>query len=136
MITKPLQYPLRENAAETLKAASGRRLADVTVESAQAGDLSMADLQVSADTLRAQAEVARQAGYPQQASNLIRAAELTAVPNAEVLRMYNTLRPGRAIHAELVALADLLEQHYQAPECAHMVREAAAIYQTRGLLQK
>lgn len=136
MTTKFLQYPLSENAAETLNAASGRRLADVTAESARAGELSMADVQISADTLRAQAEVARQAGYPQQASNLIRAAELTAVPNAEVLRMYNTLRPGRATHAELVALAGLLEQHYQAPECARMVREAASIYQTRDLLQK
>jgi propanediol dehydratase small subunit len=96
----------------------------------------MADLQISADTLRTQAEVARQAGYPQQAANLIRAAELTAVPNAEVLRMYNTLRPGRATHAELVALADSLETQYHAPECACMVREAAAVYQTRNLLQK
>jgi propanediol dehydratase small subunit len=136
MTTKPLQYPLRENASETLTAVSGRRLADVTAESARAGDLTMADFQISADTLRVQAEVARQAGYPQQASNLIRAAELTAVPNAEVLRMYNTLRPGRATHAELVALADLLEQYYQATECARLVREAAAIYQTRDLLQK
>ena len=136
MTTNPLHYPLRENASETLQAVSGRRLADVTAEAAQAGDLSMADLQISADTLRAQAEVARQAGYPGQASNLIRAAELTAVPNTEVLRMYNTLRPGRATHAELVALADLLELQYQAPECARMVREAASIYQTRDLLQK
>lgn len=136
MRTKPPQYPLRENASETLTAVSGRRLADVTTESARAGELTMADLQISADTLRVQAEVARQAGYPQQASNLIRAAELTAVPNSEVLRMYNTLRPGRATPAELVALADSLEQHYQAPECARLVREAAAIYQTRDLLQK
>lgn len=136
MTTNFLQYPLRENASETLQAVSGRRLADVTAEAAQAGDLSMADLQISADTLRAQAEVARQAGYPGQASNLIRAAELTAVPNAEILRMYNTLRPGRATHAELLALADLLELQYQAPECAQMVREAAAIYRSRNLLQK
>ena len=136
MTTNPLHYPLRENASETLQAVSGRRLADVTAEAAQAGDLSMADLQISADTLRAQAEVARQAGYPGQASNLIRAAELTAVPNAEILRMYNMLRPGRATHAELLALADLLELRYQAPECARMVREAASIYQTRDLLQK
>jgi propanediol dehydratase small subunit len=136
MRTKPLQYPLRENSSETLPAASGRRLADVTAEAASAGDLTMADLQISAETLRAQAEVARQADYLEQASNLTRAAELTAVPNAEVLRMYNTLRPGRATHAELIALADLLEQHYQAPECARIVREAAAVYQTRDLLQK
>jgi len=136
MPKKPLNYPLSENAAESLRAASGRRLADITADAARAGNLSMADFQISAETLRAQAEVARQAGYAHQASNLMRAAELTAVPNAEVLRMYHTLRPGRATHAELVALADLLEERYHAPECARLVREAAAIYQTRGLLQK
>ena len=136
MTNQPLHYPLSEKAAESLRAASGRRLADITADAARAGNLSMADFQISAETLRAQAEVALQAGYAQQASNLMRAAELTAVPNAEVLRMYNALRPGRATHAELVALADLLEERYHAPECAHLVREAAAIYQTRGLLQK
>ncbi len=136
MTTQSLKYPLSESAAETLQAASGRRLAEINSAAARAGELSMADFQISADILRAQAEVARQAGYPQQASNLIRAAELTAVPNVEVLRMYNTLRPGRATYAELSALAELLEEHYHAPECARMVREAAAVYQTRNLVQK
>ncbi len=136
MTTQPIKYPLSESAAETLRAASGRLLSAVTAEDARAGELSMADIQVSADTLRTQAEVAREAGYPQQASNLIRAAELTAVPNTEVLRMYNTLRPGRATHDELVAMANSLETQYHAPECARMVREAATIYQTRNLLQK
>ena len=136
MTTQSLKYPLSESASETLQAASGRRLADINSAAARAGELSMADFQISADTLRAQAEVARQAGYPQQALNLIRAAELTTVPNVEVLRMYNTLRPGRATHAELSALAEWLEEHYHAPECARMVREVAAVYQTRNLLQK
>lgn len=136
MTTQAPKYPLSESAPETLRAASGRRLADVTGEAAQAGELSMADIQISADTLRAQAEVARQAGYPQQASNLNRAAELTAVPNDEVLRMYNALRPGRASHAVLTALADTLEKKYRAPECARLVREAAAVYLARDLLEK
>jgi len=136
MIKQPLKYPLSESGAETLLAASGRRIADITVEAAIASDLTMTDLQISADTLRAQAEVAHQAGYPQQASNLIRAAELTAVPNVEVLRMYNTLRPGRATYVELIELADALEIEYHAPECASMVREAATVYKTRDLLQK
>jgi len=129
-------YPLRENAADQLRAASGRRLADITSEAARVGALSMADLQISAETLRAQAEAARRAGYGQLAANLTRAAELTAVPNAEVLRMYNLLRPERATHAELLALADALEKQYQAPECARLVREAAEVYQARGLVRK
>jgi len=129
-------YPLRENAADQLRAASGRQLAEITEEAARAGELLMADFQVSADTLRAQAEVARQSGYARLAENLTRAAELTAVPNVEVLHMYNFLRPGRATHAELLALANALESQYHAPECARLVREAAEVYQARGLVQK
>ena len=128
------QYPLYENSPETIRAASGRPLAEITEQSARAGELSMADLQISAETLRAQAEVARAAGYEQLAGNLARAAELTAVPNDEVLRMYGYLRPGRATQAQLLAMAQALESQYHAPECARLVREAAEVYQARGLL--
>jgi len=131
-----LEYPLIESAGDRLRAASGRQLADITGEAAQAGELSIADLQISAETLRYQAAVARQAGYSRLAENLVRAAELTVVPNAEVLRIYERLRPGRASYAELSALADMLESQYRAPECARLVREAADVYQARGLLRK
>lgn len=131
-----LNYPLRQHAADQLRAASDRPLTDITEEAARAGELSMADFQISAGTLRAQAEVARQAGYDRLAANLTRAAELTAVPNVEVLKMYNSLRPGRATQAQLLDLANRLEAHYHAPACARLVREAAQVYQARGLLLK
>lgn len=130
------QYPLMEHGAATLQAASGRPLQDVTLPAAVAGELSAADLQVHAETLRAQADVARQAGYVQLAENLARAAELTAVPNAELLQMYAMLRPGRASAAELAALAEKLAVTYNAPLNAAWVREAAAVYQKRNLLRK
>ena len=129
------RYPLFDNVFDQLRTASGRPLSEITAEAAAAGQLSMADLQISPATLRAQAQVARAAGYPQLAENLTRAAELTAVPNQEVLRMYNLLRPGRASAAELAALAAALETVYGAPECARLVREAAAVYQARQLLK-
>jgi propanediol dehydratase small subunit len=135
MIDKSPRYPLFQNAADKIKAASGRPMAEITDEAALSGQLAMADIQISAETLRAQAQVAREAGYGQLAANLTRAAELTTVPNAEVLRMYGLLRPGRATQAELVALADALEGKYQAPECARLVREAAGVYRERGLLK-
>lgn len=128
-------YPLFDHAHDQLRTASGRPLSAITAEAAARGELSMADLQISAETLRAQAQVARQGGYPGLAANLTRAAELTAVPNAEMLRMYGLLRPGRATAAELEALAASLANDYHAPECARLVREAAAVYQTRGLLR-
>ncbi|MBX0329806.1 diol dehydratase small subunit [Oscillochloris sp. ZM17-4] len=130
------RYPLIEHAAETLRAASGRPLSEVTLETLEAGELEIADTQISAEALRAQAEVARAAGYPQLAENLGRAAELTAVPNAEVLRMYDMLRPGRASHAELLALADALEREHAALACAALVREAAEVYARRGLARR
>jgi propanediol dehydratase small subunit len=133
--TNPPQYPLGDHA-DDLQAASGRSLNDITLDAAAAGELSSADLQIKAETLRAQAAVARQAGYPQLAENLTRAAELTAVPNEELLKMYETLRPGRATHAEMLALAERLEQHYHAPVNADLVREAAQVYLARGLVKR
>jgi propanediol dehydratase small subunit len=129
------EYPLIEHAADRLRAASGRPLAEITLEAA-AEELSIADLQISAETLRVQATIARQAGYSQLAANLTRAAELTAVPNAELLRMYDLLRPGRASYDELIALADTLEKQYDAAENASLVREAASVYKSRGLLRR
>ncbi len=130
------RYPLREHAAAALRAASGRPLSELTEAALDAGELQIADTQISAATLRAQADVARRAGYAQLAENLERAAELAAVPNAEVLRMYDQLRPGRATHPELLALAAELEVTYAAHICAAFVREAAAVYLRRGLLKR
>jgi propanediol dehydratase small subunit len=82
-----------------------------------------------------QAEIAATAGYPQLAANLRRAAELTALPNDELLRAYEALRPGRSTIAEIRALADRLETEYGARETAAFVREAAEAYAARGLAQ-
>lgn len=128
-------YPLSENAPERVRAASGRPLAEITPDALQAGALGVADVQISADTLRAQAEIARQAGYTQLADNLARAAELTAVPNEELLQMYEALRPGRSTYAEMIALATRLEQTYGATETGRLAREAAEVYRRRGLLR-
>ncbi|HEY3227939.1 MAG TPA: diol dehydratase small subunit [Roseiflexaceae bacterium] len=130
------RYPLIDHAAERLRAASERPLAEITLDAAADGALSIEDLQIHADTLRAQAEIARAAGYRQLAANLTRAAELARVPNDEVLRVYELLRPGRASFAELIALAELLERRYDARETAGLVREAASVYQSRGLARR
>ncbi|MGB9606191.1 MAG: diol dehydratase small subunit, partial [Bryobacteraceae bacterium] len=72
-----------------------------------------------------QAEIARTAGRRQLAENLERAAELTRVPEEEILRIYEALRPGRATRGELEALAAALERDYQAHRTAELIREAA-----------
>lgn len=127
------RYPLMDND-EDLRAESGKRLDEITLEDAAA--LSPDDLKIRAETLRAQADIAQQAGYSQLAANLTRAAELTAVPNEELLQMYEVLRPGRGTHEQLTALAERLETVYNAVETANFVREAAAVYAARGLTRR
>lgn len=128
-----LHYPLSESLANTLHAASGKLLREITAEAAASGTLSPADLQVNATTLQQQAEIARNAGYPQLAENLLRAAELTRVPNDTLLQMYDKLRPGRASYEALIQIAETLVETYQAPQTAAFVREAARVYQERKL---
>ena len=115
------------------RALSGRPLSEITVEAAARGDLSAADLRIHPGTLRRQADVAQRHGNPQLADNLRRAAELTALGDEELLAVYEALRPGRSSRVELEAIAARLEAAH-APSCAALVREAAAVYERRGLL--
>ncbi|GIV84471.1 MAG: hypothetical protein KatS3mg052_1478 [Candidatus Roseilinea sp.] len=82
-----------------------------------------------------QAGAAQAAGFTQLAENLRRAAELTAVPKEELLRIYEALRPGRATQAELLAIAEALERDYGAQQTAAFIREAAAEYARRRLFR-
>ena len=123
-------YPLIDRHTEDLQAASGRRLSNFALD----GELAIEDLTIHADTLRAQAEIAHDAGYQQLAANLNRAAELTVVPNDYILHIYAMLRPQRATYADLQSLAKILEAEYGAHENADFIREAAEIYRVRGLL--
>jgi len=129
-------YPLMDTVGDNLVASGGRRLADVTLDAVAADALAAGDIQVSAETLAAQADIAEQAGYRALAQNLRRAAELTAVPNEELLKMYEQVRPGRSTYVELVRLADRLEGQYAAPITAAFVREAARVYRARNLLRR
>ena len=99
-----------------------------------AGEVTMADVRITPATLHAQADVARAHANPQLAANLERAAELTDVPDEELLAIYEQLRPRRATAAELEATAAGLAAR-GAVRTAALVREAAAVYARRGLLR-
>lgn len=116
------------------RALSGRPIEELTIDAAVDGSLSPADLRVHPDTLRHQAGVAEAHGNPQLGENLRRAAELTALPDDEVLEVYEALRPGRSSAAGLEAIAARIEAA-GAPLCAALVREAAEVYARRGLLR-
>ncbi len=115
-----------------VRALSGRAAADITIAAAASGQLSAADTRIHPETLRYQADVAEQHGNPELAGNLRRAAELALLPDAEVLAIYEALRPHRCTLTELDAIAARL-QDAGARRCAALVREANQVYQQRHL---
>jgi propanediol dehydratase small subunit len=115
-----------------IRALSGKPVDSLTTAAVRAGEVETADLRIHPDTLERQAVVAEQHGNPQLADNLRRAAELTRLPDEEVLAVYEALRPGRSSAAELTALAGSLAGR-GLPRCAALVSEAAEVYARRGL---
>jgi glycerol dehydratase small subunit/propanediol dehydratase small subunit len=127
-------YPLAETQPEAVIGPRGKRLADVTLESVMAGEITMEDLRITPESLRAQAEIAKDAGRPTLAENFERAAELVDVPQQVVMKVYELLRPGRARSMqELLDAAALLRDAYGARRMAAFVEEAAQAYEERGL---
>jgi propanediol dehydratase small subunit len=100
------------------------------------GELTGDDLRIAPETLQLQAQLADASDRPQLASNFRRAAEMTAIPDAEVLEMYNALRPRASSKEQLLAIAERLEGHYGAAESGVVVREAAEVYERRNLLAR
>jgi propanediol dehydratase small subunit len=125
-------YPLAESGTGEARTASGKRVEEITLEAVVRGEITPADIRISPEVLRQQAEFAEAGGNPQLAGNLRRGAELVAFSDEDLLELYESLRPGRATAAELDALADRLEAN-AAELCAAMVREARAAYVRRGL---
>jgi len=115
-----------------LRALSGRPVRELTLEALRVGEVGPADLRVHPETLRRQAAIADAHGNPQLAANLRRAAELTSLPDEEVLSMYEALRPGRSSVADLEALAGSLASR-GLPLNAALIAEAAEVYARRGL---
>ncbi len=128
-----LSYPLGAGARAEVRSATGRTVAEITLDAVVDGRVVADDVAISADTLRVQAEFAERGGNPQLGENLRRAAELVAFGDDELLHFYEMLRPGRSSARELDSLADALDER-GAQRCAALVREARAAYVRRGLI--
>jgi propanediol dehydratase small subunit len=129
------QGPGEQGAGEhgaAVRALSGRPVAEITLEAVRAGEIGLADLRIHPETLQRQAVVAQEHGNPQLAANLRRAAELTGLPDAEVMAIYEALRPGRSTVAELTELARSLAAR-GLPLTAALIAEAAEVYARRAL---
>ena len=129
----PSDYPLGTRRPDLVATPGGVPLRDVTLDAARAGALGADEMRATPETLRLQAQIARGAGRTQLAENLERAAELALVPDDLLLDAYTALRPGRATAVELEEWAVRLEG-FEATKTAAFVREAAAVYEERGLL--
>ena len=128
-------YPLSEKHSEILRSHSGKKLSEINMEQVIVGSVTAEDIRISRESLILQAEVARQAGKGQLAMNFIRSAELIEVPDDEILKMYNMLRPFRSTESELLNLIMELETKYQADLCASLIRETLEVYKKRDILK-
>jgi propanediol dehydratase small subunit len=131
---KMMQYPLGEHEKDRITSRTGKKLDELSLDEVRKGHVAPDDIKISAEMLRAQGEVADQAGNAPMKKNFERAAELTNVPDDVILRMYNKLRPNRATKTELARMAEELLEKYHAPNCAKLVLEAAEVYEKRGIL--
>jgi propanediol dehydratase small subunit len=111
-------------------------LNEITLEKVIAGQLTFDDVKIRPETLEYQAQIAESAGRYHLAGNLRRATEITRIPDARVLEIYNALRPYRSTKQELLDIAAELENKYQAKICASFVREACAVYEKRNRIKK
>ena len=127
-------YPLAKNHPDALWSKTGKAFSDITFEKLIQGKITHEDLKTNDQTLLMQAEIAQKAGKKQFTENLRRAAELTRVPDEEVLRIYNKLRPNRATKQELLDIANNLREQYQANQTADFIEETARVYEKRNIL--
>ena len=128
-----LSYPLSDGARDAVRSRTGRSVSEIRLASVLEGALSPADVAVSPEMLRLQADFAEEGGNPQLAKNLRRGAELTAFSDDELLQFYEMLRPGRSSADDLDSLAATLDAR-GAVGCAALVREARDAYVRRGLV--
>lgn len=130
-------YPLSENAPEKAVSASGMPLSDLTLDAVVSERVGAADIRISAEVLRLQAGIARDAGRDRLALNLERAAELVAIPQDLILDTYEMLRPGRISDAGLLReRAEMLRSEYGAQTIATLIDEAVAVYERRNLFRR
>lgn len=128
-------YPLGEKRPDLVKTPTGKKLNDISIENIISGNLQPEDCRISAETLEQQAQIAELAGNSQMAQNFRRAAELTAIPDEEIIRIYNALRPYRSTKTQLLKLAEYIESKFRASVNAAFLKEAAEYYEKQNRLK-
>jgi len=126
-------YPLNKHMDVISK--TGKKQSEITLEAVCKSEISPEDIKISKKTLHMQGEAAKKSGRPHLGQNFERGAELVDIPDDLLLEMYGKLRPYRATKSELMDMAEDLLTNYNAPKCAKLIKDAARIYEKRGLLK-
>ena len=130
-------YPIAETRPERVLGQRGKPLASLTLEAVMDGNVGMEDLRITPQALLQQAQIAKSVGRTALAGNLERAAEMTGIPQAEVMQIYELLRPGRTkSKQELLDTAQRIRSNHKADLLASFIEEAAEFYEKRGLFRK
>jgi propanediol dehydratase small subunit len=130
-------YPLAEKRPELVQGKRGKTIDAISLDGLMSGDVTLEDLSITKRALNQQAEIARDAGRATLAQNFERAADIVDVPQEAIMRVYELLRPGRAeSKAQLVAAAEELESKFGASTMAAFIKEAAGVYEKRGLFRR
>ncbi len=130
-------YPTAETRPDQVTGARGKPLSALTLDAVIAGDVDMEDLRITPHALLQQAQISRSVGRAALAGNLERAAEMTRLPQEEIMTIYELLRPGRAeTRDSLVAAANSVRTKYNAQQLADFIDEAGRFYEMRGLFRK
>ncbi|APM38227.1 diol dehydratase small subunit [Clostridium kluyveri] len=134
-IVSKKDYPLGKKRPELIKTSTGKSIDDISLENVLNGKITLDDVKINKKTLLYQAQIAESVGNIQLAANLRRAAELTVVPDARVLEIYNALKPHKSTRQQLIEIAEELENKYKAKLNAEFVREAAESYEKRNMIK-
>lgn len=128
-------YPLYEKHPELIQTQTGKAVDAINMENILSGAVTPEDCRISAQTLEYQAQIEESAGNPQIAANFRRAAEMTRIPDARIIEIYNQMRPHVATKEELLAIAEELESQYDAVLNGALLRETAEVYTERNMLR-
>ncbi|MFQ9798845.1 MAG: diol dehydratase small subunit [Clostridia bacterium] len=122
-------------ADRVVRSKTGKTLQDITMERVLSGDITPEDIKISKEQLHYQGKVAREHGRVQMEQNFVRAGEMVDMEDALLLEIYDKASSQPVHKAKLLEYASRLENEYQAVECAKLIRQAASVYERRGVLR-
>lgn len=129
-----MTYPLSKSNKE-IRSKSNKLLDEITIDEVIKGNITGEDIKISKETLRLQGDISVKEGRRQLGQNFYRASELVEVPDDEILKIYNMLRPYRSTEGELLEKAREIELKYNAKMCSDIILDALKVYKERGILK-